>query len=241
MTCSVPSVLEASCQHVNASVTSFTWGLSRLGSLGRSQSCRIFAHGCTHLCPQGGSAGWTCSHCAGLDKNGCGRSSRDGWTGRDVCATTGQLGDSVQDPVCEFGNSGVHTRSHSLSTTKSPAHDASKVKHSWSHLTGQGPTWISLQKKQGWSVLSGLPSDTPEGLNYPQLFFLQPCGPVCCHAVCMQGMSVEKLKLGSVTQPGSCQHLSTAATNCHWLTARGGDLLHPGFVWQDRVVGCWFK
>lgn len=36
----------------------------------------------------------------------------------------------------------------------------------------------------------------------PKFFFLQPHGAVCCHAVCVQDMSVQRLKLGPVAQPG---------------------------------------
>ena len=41
-----------------------------------------------------------------------------------------------------------------------------------------------------------------EDLASPKLFFLQPRGAVCCHAVCVQDMSVQRLKLGSMAQPG---------------------------------------
>lgn len=38
-------------------------------------------------------------------------------------------------------------------------------------------------------------------LASPKLF-LQPCRAVCCYAVCVQDVSVQRLKLGSMAQPG---------------------------------------
>lgn len=45
-----------------------------------------------------------------------------------------------------------------------------------------------------------------DDLASPKLF-LQPCRAVCCYAVCVQDVSVQRLKLGLMAQP-SCTDTS---------------------------------